>query len=157
VNILGDFDLKKLRPYQKILAKSQNFAQMPKFRPIWSHCLTVRPLLSVMSLYVCLSSTFLSVHPFFCTLSLFFPRSTFLLFLSILSFALSLFFHTFYLSTISVHPPFSPSTFYHRNLKPGVDVMVTIFCDFCQFSAKKMAFFSKTNDIIQFLHNLALF
>jgi hypothetical protein len=23
------------------------------------------------------------------------------------------------------------------------DVMITIFCDFCQFSAKKMVFFSK--------------
>jgi hypothetical protein len=40
---------------------------------------------------------------------------------------------------------------------PGVDVMITIFCDFCQFSAKKLAFFSKTNVMIQFLHNLALF
>jgi hypothetical protein len=30
-------------------------------------------------------------------------------------------------------------------LTPGVDVMITIFCDFCQFSAKKLAFFSKTN------------
>jgi hypothetical protein len=28
---------------------------------------------------------------------------------------------------------------------PGVDVMITIFCDFCQFSAEKMGFFSKTN------------
>jgi hypothetical protein len=27
----------------------------------------------------------------------------------------------------------------------GVDVMITIFCVFCQFSAKKLAFFSKTN------------
>jgi hypothetical protein len=26
--------------------------------------------------------------------------------------------------------------------------MITIFCDFCQFSAKKLAFFSKTNVII---------
>jgi hypothetical protein len=26
--------------------------------------------------------------------------------------------------------------------------MITIFCDFCQFSAKKLAFFSKTNDMI---------
>jgi hypothetical protein len=24
----------------------------------------------------------------------------------------------------------------------GTDVMITIFCDFCQFSAKKLAFFS---------------
>jgi GH18 family chitinase len=30
----------------------------------------------------------------------------------------------------------------------GVDVMITIFCDFCQFSAKKLAFFSKTNVMI---------
>jgi hypothetical protein len=39
----------------------------------------------------------------------------------------------------------------------GVGVMITIFCDFCQFSAKNLAFFSKTNVMIQFLHNLALF
>jgi hypothetical protein len=26
---------------------------------------------------------------------------------------------------------------------PGIDVMITFFCDFCQFSAKKLAFFSK--------------
>jgi hypothetical protein len=39
----------------------------------------------------------------------------------------------------------------------GVDVMVTIFCDFRQFSAKKLAFFSKTNVRIKILHNLALF
>jgi hypothetical protein len=30
-------------------------------------------------------------------------------------------------------------------MDPGVDVMITIFGDFLQFSAKKMAFFSKTN------------
>jgi hypothetical protein len=40
---------------------------------------------------------------------------------------------------------------------PGVDVMITIFCDFCQFSAKKVAFFSKTNVMIKISHNLALF
>jgi hypothetical protein len=34
--------------------------------------------------------------------------------------------------------------------------MITIFCDFWQFSAKKLAFFSKTNVMIKFLHNLAL-
>jgi hypothetical protein len=39
---------------------------------------------------------------------------------------------------------------------PGVDVMITIFCDFWQFSAKKLAFFSKTNVMINILHNLAL-
>jgi hypothetical protein len=47
------------------------------------------------------------------------------------------------------------SCFYH--LDPGVDVMITIFCDFCQFSAKKLAFFSRTNVMIKILHNLALF
>jgi hypothetical protein len=35
--------------------------------------------------------------------------------------------------------------------------MITIFCDFPQFSAKKLAFFSKTNVMIKILHNLALF
>jgi hypothetical protein len=40
---------------------------------------------------------------------------------------------------------------------PGVDVMITIFCDFRQFSAKKLAFFSKTNVMIKILHYLALF
>jgi hypothetical protein len=39
----------------------------------------------------------------------------------------------------------------------GVDVMITIFCDFRQFSAKKLAFFSKTNVMIKILHILALF
>jgi hypothetical protein len=34
---------------------------------------------------------------------------------------------------------------------PGVDVMITIFCDFCHFLAKKLAFFSKTNVMIKFL------
>jgi hypothetical protein len=38
----------------------------------------------------------------------------------------------------------------------GVDVMITIFCDFCQFSAKKLAFFSKTNVMIKFLQKLAV-
>jgi hypothetical protein len=41
-------------------------------------------------------------------------------------------------------------------LLPGVDVMITIFCDFRQFLAK-MALFSKTNVMIKILHNLALF
>jgi hypothetical protein len=40
---------------------------------------------------------------------------------------------------------------------PGVDVMITIFCDFSLFSPKKLAFFSKTNVMIKILHNLALF
>jgi hypothetical protein len=34
---------------------------------------------------------------------------------------------------------------------PGVDVMITIFCDYWQFSAKKLATFSKTNVMIKFL------
>jgi hypothetical protein len=38
----------------------------------------------------------------------------------------------------------------------GVDVMITIFCDFWQFSAKKLAFFSKTDVMINFFQNLAL-
>jgi hypothetical protein len=33
--------------------------------------------------------------------------------------------------------------------------MITIFCDFCQFSAKKLAFFSKTNVMIKFWQKLA--
>jgi hypothetical protein len=42
--------------------------------------------------------------------------------------------------------------------RPGVDVMITIFCDFLTiFGGKKLAFFSKTNVMIKFLHNLALF
>jgi hypothetical protein len=40
---------------------------------------------------------------------------------------------------------------------PGVDVMITIFGDFCQFWAIKLAFFSKSNVMIKNLHNLALF
>jgi hypothetical protein len=39
----------------------------------------------------------------------------------------------------------------------GVDVMIAIVCDFRQFSAKKLPFFSKTNVMIKILHNLALF
>jgi hypothetical protein len=34
--------------------------------------------------------------------------------------------------------------------QPGVDVMITIFGDFSQFSAKKMAFFLNTNVMINF-------
>jgi hypothetical protein len=33
---------------------------------------------------------------------------------------------------------------------PGVDVMITIFCDFPQFSANKLAFFINTNVTITF-------
>jgi hypothetical protein len=51
----------------------------------------------------------------------------------------------------------SNAIFFSSFLVPGVDVMITIFCDFRQFSAKKMAFFSKTNVMIKILHILALF
>jgi hypothetical protein len=36
----------------------------------------------------------------------------------------------------------------------GVDVRTTIFYNICQFSAKKLAFFSKTNVMIKFLQKL---
>jgi hypothetical protein len=39
----------------------------------------------------------------------------------------------------------------------GVDVMITNFFDFRQFSARKLEFFSKNNVMIKILHNLALF
>jgi hypothetical protein len=39
----------------------------------------------------------------------------------------------------------------------GVDVIITIFCDFSQFSAKKLAFFLNTNVMINFFQNLASF
>jgi hypothetical protein len=42
-------------------------------------------------------------------------------------------------------------------ITPGTDVMITIFCDFRQFSAEKLAFFSKTNVLIKIVHNLTLF
>jgi hypothetical protein len=40
---------------------------------------------------------------------------------------------------------------------PGVDVMITIFGDFSQFLAKKLAFFLNTNVMIKFFQHLALF
>jgi hypothetical protein len=47
------------------------------------------------------------------------------------------------------------------NTKPsfiaGVDViMITIFCDLCHFSEKKMAFFSKTNVMLIFLKKVVI-
>jgi hypothetical protein len=43
-------------------------------------------------------------------------------------------------------------------LIPGVDVMITIFCDFLTiFGEKIVFFFSKTNVMIKILHNLVLF
>jgi hypothetical protein len=41
-----------------------------------------------------------------------------------------------------------------RYRKSGVDVRITIFCDFCQFSLKKLTFFSKTNVMTIFCKNL---
>jgi hypothetical protein len=32
----------------------------------------------------------------------------------------------------------------------GVDILITIFCDFCQFSATKLAFFLNTNVTIKY-------
>jgi hypothetical protein len=40
---------------------------------------------------------------------------------------------------------------------PRVDVMMTIFCDFPKFSAKKLAFFLKYQCYDQLFQNLALF
>jgi hypothetical protein len=48
-------------------------------------------------------------------------------------------------------------TFWRKSRWPGVDVMIEIFCYFWQFSAKKLAFFSKTNVMLKILYNLALF
>jgi hypothetical protein len=45
----------------------------------------------------------------------------------------------------------------NKGIGPEVDVMITIVCDFWQFSAKKLAFFSQTNVMIKIMHNLALF
>jgi hypothetical protein len=38
---------------------------------------------------------------------------------------------------------FSQILLFSQPLSPGVDVMITIFCHFRQFLAKKLAFFSK--------------
>jgi hypothetical protein len=39
----------------------------------------------------------------------------------------------------------------------GVDVMIAIFSSVCHFSAKKLAFFSKTNDMIKICKNANIF
>jgi hypothetical protein len=39
---------------------------------------------------------------------------------------------------------------------PGVDVMITIVYDFRKFSAKKLAFFSKTNVMVKIEQNIAV-
>jgi hypothetical protein len=43
------------------------------------------------------------------------------------------------------------------NLTPWVDVMITIFCDFGQFSPKKLALFPKSNVMIRILQKQAVF
>jgi hypothetical protein len=43
-----------------------------------------------------------------------------------------------------------------KKVRAGVDVMIIIFCNFCQFSAKKLALFSKTNVMNKIWHILAL-
>jgi hypothetical protein len=40
--------------------------------------------------------------------------------------------------------------------QPGVDTMITSFCEFCQLSAEKSAFFSSTNVMIKLLQKLAI-
>jgi hypothetical protein len=42
-------------------------------------------------------------------------------------------------------------------LRQSSDVMITSFCDLCQFSAEKMAFFLGTNVVIEILQKLAVF
>jgi hypothetical protein len=42
-------------------------------------------------------------------------------------------------------------------IRPGVDVMIAIFCDFCLiFGEKKLAMFSKTNVMVTFLQKLVV-
>jgi hypothetical protein len=38
-------------------------------------------------------------------------------------------------------------------LAPGVDIMITIFCDFCQYLAKKLAISQKTMLWLNFCKN----
>jgi hypothetical protein len=45
--------------------------------------------------------------------------------------------------------------FSKKRAGPGVDVMITIFGDFSQFSAKKLAFFLNTSAMITFLSKFA--
>jgi hypothetical protein len=44
-----------------------------------------------------------------------------------------------------------------REIESGVDVIITFFCDSRQFSAKKMAFFLKTNVLIRISQKVAVF
>jgi hypothetical protein len=40
-----------------------------------------------------------------------------------------------------------------KKIQAGADVMITVFCEFRQFSAKKLVIFSKTNVMIQVSKN----
>jgi hypothetical protein len=42
-------------------------------------------------------------------------------------------------------------------IEPGVNVMITNFFDFADFCRKHLAFFLKTNVMIQFCHNSVFF
>jgi hypothetical protein len=44
-----------------------------------------------------------------------------------------------------------------NSVTTGVGVIITIFCDYRQFSAKKLAFFSKTNVMMIYFQKLAVF
>jgi hypothetical protein len=55
-----------------------------------------------------------------------------------------------------VHSSQMSLCFWVTIFRPGVDVMISIFFDFRQFLPKILAFFSKTNVMIKYFHNLAL-
>jgi hypothetical protein len=52
---------------------------------------------------------------------------------------------------------FTSGDFFSSNKSSGVDVSITIFCDFPQFLGKKLAIFFNTNVMIKLFQNLALF
>jgi hypothetical protein len=60
---------------------------------------------------------------------------------------------------VSAKLPPTCKYFYGKNwiIRTGTDVMKIIFGDFLQFTEKKLAFFSKTNVMINFFKKLALF
>jgi hypothetical protein len=62
-----------------------------------------------------------------------------------------------FLADVGSCDQFLAATVVKPRRRPGFDVMITIFCDFRKFSAKKLAFFSKTNVMINFFQYFALF
>jgi hypothetical protein len=62
-----------------------------------------------------------------------------------------------WVSEASTHFYYVKVTIIRKRRLPGVDDMITIFCDFCQFSAKKFSVFLKKQCYDLFFHNLALF